>query len=113
MTPQPSRELTARFTAVLQRFPQAERRQMFGMPAAFIGGNLATGLYGEGWMVRLGPDEALRVVAQGQGSAFEPMAGRPMKGYVLLPAAVAWDDEAIADWVGRALAYTGTIPAKR
>jgi hypothetical protein len=35
-----------------------------------------------------------------------------MKGYVLLPAAATADDEAIMDWVGRALAYAGTLPAK-
>lgn len=85
---------------------------MFGFPAAFVGGNLATGLYGEGWMVRLGPVETERVVAAGDGAPFEPMPGRPMKGYVLLPAAAIGDDEAIADWVGRALAFAGSLPPK-
>src|SRR6185503_11499359 len=85
-------ELIARFTQVLDRFPESQRKKMFGYPAAFIGGNLATGLFENGWMVRLGPDEANRIVAAGDGRPFEPMAGRPMTGYVLLPAAEISDD---------------------
>ena len=104
--------LIDRFSRILDRFPQAERRKMFGFPAAFVGGNLATGLYGDGWLVRLGKDEASRLVRDGEARAFEPMAGRPMTGYVLLPAGVVADDEAVIDWVGRALAYAGTLPAK-
>jgi hypothetical protein len=111
-TPPAPPELIARFARILDRFPQAERRKMFGFPAAFVGGNLATGLYGDGWMVRLGPDESAAVVARGEGSPFEPMPGRPMTGYVLLPPGIVADDEAVTDWVGRSLAYAGTLPAK-
>ena len=85
---------------------------MFGYPAAFVGGNLATGLYGEGWMVRLGPEETARVIADGAGRAFEPMPGRPMTGYVLLPAEEIGNDEAIEGWVARGLAYAAGLPAK-
>lgn len=112
MAPNPSPELVARFSTILDRFPQAQRRKMFGFPAAFVGGNLATGLYGDGWMVRLGPVESQRVIQAGEGAQFEPMAGRPMRGYVLLPVATMWDDGAIVDWVGRALAYAGALPPK-
>lgn len=111
MPPAP-KALIDRFSRILEHFPQAERRKMFGFPAAFVGGNLATGLYGEGWMVRLGGDEAHRMVHDGEAKAFEPMPGRPMKGYVLLPVHVVDDDDALTDWVGRALAYAGTLPPK-
>ena len=36
-------ELVARFGAVLDDYPEAERKKMFGYPAAFVGGNMATG----------------------------------------------------------------------
>ena len=85
---------------------------MFGFPAAFVGGNLATGLYGDGWMVRLGPDETARVVSEGGGRPFEPMPGRPMAGYVLLPREQVADDAAMEAWVRRGLAYAGSLPAK-
>jgi hypothetical protein len=105
-------ELIARFAAILDRFPQAQRRKMFGYPAAFVGGNLATGLFGDGWMVRLGPDEADRVVSEGGGLPFEPMPGRRMSGYVLLAREVIADDAAMDAWVDRALAFARSLPAK-
>jgi hypothetical protein len=105
-------ELIARFSSILDRFPEADRRKMFGFPAAFVGGNLATGLYNDGWMVRLGPDETARVIADGGGRPFEPMPGRPMSGYVLLPPGEVSNDAAIEAWVRRALAYAATLPPK-
>ena len=44
-------ELVERFRTVLDGHPEAERKQMFGYPAAFVGGNLATGLFADRWMV--------------------------------------------------------------
>jgi len=48
-------ELVERFGAVLEDYPTAVRRKMFGYPAAFVGGNMATGLFADQWVVRL-PD---------------------------------------------------------
>jgi len=103
--------LAERFATVIAEFPEATPRKMFGYPAAFVGGNLATGLYGPTWMARLPEADRDEVVALG-GSPFEPMAGRPMRGYVVLPAAVVDDDAAIRAWVRRALEHTATLPAK-
>lgn len=103
--------LVERFGRVLEAFPEATRRKMFGYPAAFVGGNLATSLYGSGWMVRLAEPERSELLASG-GTVFEPMPGRPMKAYVLLPASVLADDRATATWVGRGLAHTATLPPK-
>jgi hypothetical protein len=107
-------ELLERFGAVLDRVatPSTTRRKMFGYPAAFVGGNLATGLFRDGWFVRLPPDRLSAVLASGEASPFEPMAGRPMKGYAMLPPEIVADDSAIDAWVGRALAFTATLPPK-
>ena len=48
-----SPELVARFDEVAARHPAAQRRKMFGYPALFVGGNFATGLFEESWVVRL------------------------------------------------------------
>ena len=45
--------LVARFDEVAARHPAAQRRKMFGYPAMFVGGNFATGLFEESWVVRL------------------------------------------------------------
>ena len=43
---------------------------------------------------------------------FEPMAGRAMKEYVVVPPALVYDD-AIADWVRRSRAFAEQLPAKK
>ena len=80
--------------------------------AAFVGGNHATGLFHDRWVVRLPEVEAARARADG-AEAFEPVAGRPMKGYVLVPVGDVDDDRKIAAWVERGLATAAAMPAKR
>ena len=58
---------------------------MFGYPALFVGGNLATGLFAESWMVRLAPDDLATLLALPGAGPFTPMPGRTMKGYGTLP----------------------------
>jgi TfoX/Sxy family transcriptional regulator of competence genes len=106
-------ELIARFDAVAARFPIAERRKMFGYPALFVGGNLATGLFADAWMVRLAPADLDALLAVPGSAPFSPMPGRAMTGYATLPSDVVADDAALDGWLGRAIAFAGTLPAKR
>lgn len=105
-------ELVERFGAVLDDFPEAERRKMFGYPAAFVGGNLATSLFHDRWVVRL-PDDELEPAKADGAAAFEPMPGKPMKAFVSIPAAAIPDDAAINAWVERGLAHARTLPPKK
>jgi hypothetical protein len=104
-------ELVERFGEVLDRHPEAERRQMFGYPAAFVAGNMATGLFADKWMVRLPDDEIAPAKARG-ASDFEPMPGRPMKAFVVIPERDVADDTKIVEWVARGLAHAASMPAK-
>jgi TfoX/Sxy family transcriptional regulator of competence genes len=104
-------ELVARFAEVAERHPAAQRRKMFGYPALFAGGNFATGLFEDRWVVRLGEDALPDLLAAG-GEGFSPMPGRAMRGWGALPAAVVADDEALDRWLERALAYAASLPAK-
>jgi hypothetical protein len=103
--------LVERFAAVLAGYPDAERKKMFGYPAAFMGGNMATGLFADRWVVRLPAEEIEPAKAAGAGS-FEPMPGRPMKAFVVIPAADVDDDAAIRRWVERGLAFAASMPPK-
>lgn len=107
-----SPELIARFDAAAARFPEAERRKMFGYPALFVGGNLTTGLFAQTWMIRLPDDDRAELLELPGAAPFEPMAGRQMKGYATLPDDVVADDEALDGWVRRAISYVQTLPAK-
>ncbi|MEO5964654.1 MAG: TfoX/Sxy family protein [Candidatus Limnocylindrales bacterium] len=105
--------LVARFDEVVSRHPSAERRKMFGYPALFVGGNLASGLFADRWMVRLAPADLATLLALPGASPFSPMAGRVMRGYGLLPPDLVDDDTGLDDWLERAFAMAATLPAKR
>lgn len=104
-------ELAEAFAAAVADLPGAEPRKMFGFPAAFVNGNLFTGLFEDRWFVRL--PEAERAELAGAGAApFEPMPGRPMREYVELPAAVLADDAARDGWLRRSLDHVAGLPPK-
>lgn len=107
-------ELVDRFGTVLDRVgtPDTTRKPMFGYPCAWVGGNMATGLFARSWWVRLPPDRLASVIASGEARTFEVMPGREMKGYAALRDDVAADDRQIDAWVGEALEYTATLPPK-
>ena len=46
-------------------------------------------------------------------AAFEPKAGRPMRGYTVLPPDVVSEDAALRQWLECAVAYDRSLPAKR
>ena len=85
---------------------------MFGYPCAFVGGNMATGLFADTWWVRLPSDRRTAMLASGDGLPFEPMPGRAMKDYLVLSDAIVRDDAALEAHVAAALAHTATLPAK-
>jgi hypothetical protein len=104
--------LVERFTAVMDRYPEAERKKMFGYPAAFVGGNMATGLFADSWVVRL-PDAEIEPAKAAGASPFEPMPGKPMKAFVSIPSGDISDDAAIAAWVERGLAMARSLPPRK
>jgi hypothetical protein len=73
---------------------------------------MVSGLHQEGWHVRLGGADLAAAQALDGARPFEPMPGRPMTGFTILPAAVIDDDDAIRDWVGRAVAFGESRPPK-
>jgi TfoX/Sxy family transcriptional regulator of competence genes len=88
-------------------------RKMFGYPCAFENGQLFTGLFGDGMFVRLAePDRAALLQTPG-ATPFAPMAGRPMKEYVVLPPSMLEDEEAVKGWLRRGLAYAQSLPPKQ
>ena len=104
--------LIERFDAVVADFPEATRRLTFGYPCLYVGGNMVTGLFGDSWHVRVGKEDTDELLQLPGARPFEPMPGRPMTGFTLLPTSIVDDDEAIRKWVRRAIAYGATLPPK-
>jgi len=104
--------LIERFDTVAADFPEATRRLTFGYPCLYVGGNMVTGLFGDSWHVRVGKDDTDELLQLPGARPFEPMPGRPMTGFTLLPEAIVDDDAAVREWVGRAIAHVSTMPVK-
>ena len=85
---------------------------MFGMPAAFVNGNMCASLFGERLLVRLPDAPRAELLAMEGGGAFEPMPGRPMKEYALVPPSVIADDAAVRGWLEQAISYAESMPTK-
>jgi TfoX/Sxy family transcriptional regulator of competence genes len=109
--PKSSGDSAAAFAKLVPDDPAVTARQMFGNPAAFVNGNLFTGLFGDDLFVRVSDDEGARLRAAG-GSDFAPMPGRPMKGYTTLPSGWAADTENTRRWIAISLEWSRTLPAK-
>ena len=84
---------------------------MFGYPAAFANGHMFSGLHQDRWVVRL-PEEARTALIALGGTSFEPMPGRPMREYVVLPPEIAVDTTAVRPWLERSLAFVLSLPPK-
>ncbi len=110
--PPPGGRATARFEELRPTGKDVTVRKMFGQPAAFVRGNLFFGVYGAELFVRLSERDAARALEVPGARRFEPMPGRPMKSYVVLPAHVRNDRTVAREWVETSLAFGRSLPAK-
>jgi TfoX/Sxy family transcriptional regulator of competence genes len=105
-------ELVAAFDAVLPG-PPAERRLMFGYPAAFVNGHMFCSLFQDAMVVRLDEADRARLLQQKGARPFAPMPGRPMKEYVVVPPSLHGDPAALRHWIDLALFYARQLPPKK
>jgi hypothetical protein len=103
-----SPELVARFEDLVEVVPEADRKLVFGSPTCLVGGNMFFGVHAAGLFVKLPPDAAAELLAVG-GVQFEPMPGRAMGGFFVLPDELP-DQEC---WVRRSYEYAITLPVKK
>jgi len=103
--------LIARFDELARLTAEADRRQMFGYPTCVLRGNMLMGLHEDSLILRLAEADRAEFLSRHHAATFEPMPGRPMKEYVVVPPSLVSDD-AIGDWVRRSLAYAKQLPAK-
>jgi TfoX/Sxy family transcriptional regulator of competence genes len=104
--------LVERFDRVAGRHPAAQRRKMFGYPALFVGGNMATGLFADRWVVRLTQRDVDELLGLAGAEPFSPMPGRAMSGWAVLPRETVEDDTALDAWLERALGFAASLPPK-
>jgi len=89
-------------------------KKMFGYPAYFFNGNMFVGVHGDKLFLRLSDDDKAEIMKDCKDvAAFEPMPGRAMKGYVVLPKPVYFNDKAFAEYLDKSIKYVSSLPPKQ
>ncbi len=91
----------------------AEKRMMFGFPAYFINANMFIGLFEDKLFIRLS-DDLRKSTEQRTGALkdLEPMLGRPMKDYVVLPQSLYSKEKDLEELIAAAAIHARSLPPK-
>jgi len=91
----------------------AEKRMMFGFPAYFINTNMFIGLFEDKLFIRL-PDQLREATERRTGALkhLEPMPGRPMREYFVLPQSFYSTEKDFRALIAAAAAHARSLPAK-
>jgi len=106
-------ELVKRFENAMKNFPMATTRKMFGYPCAFVNGNMFAGLFQEEMFLRLNDEDRAAIRAQYDTTLFEPIPGRPMRSYVLVPHYVLNAPHLLNELMTKSMEYAKTLPEKK
>jgi TfoX/Sxy family transcriptional regulator of competence genes len=97
----------------LMQGADCEKRPMFGYPAYFINKNLFAGLFQDKLFVRLSPEQVTSLSKSYPALAnLEPMPGRPMKAYYVIPEKLHEHKGKMGKLVAEAAGYCRSLPEK-
>jgi TfoX/Sxy family transcriptional regulator of competence genes len=99
------------FERAIMSAPEAQVRKTFGYPSATVNGNMFTGLHQDRFILRLSPEDRAALELRG-AKTFEPMPGRPMREYVVVPESILKSDDQLNAWLQKALEYCKSLPPK-
>jgi len=107
-----STELSDILAAAMVAF-SAQKRLMFGCPTYSVNGNMFTGVHQSDIFIRLAKgDRQSFLDSFDEAAPFEPVAGRIMKEYVVVPPAVYDNHEIFRSWLVKAIKYAAALPPK-
>jgi TfoX/Sxy family transcriptional regulator of competence genes len=111
--PRPDEKSKEFFRSILPDNPQVTIRPMFGNISAFVNGNMFAGLFGNDIFVRLSDENRRELLREKGASLLEPMKGKPMKEYIVIPKTWKNQPETIRLWLSRSLDWTTKLPPKK
>jgi TfoX/Sxy family transcriptional regulator of competence genes len=111
--PRSGKESEALLRSLLPARKEISVRPMFGNLAAFVGGNMSVGLYGDDLFVRLSDSDRAKLLENEGAAVFEPMKGRQMKEYIVVPRSWKREPAKIKPWVTRSVEWSSRLPAKK
>jgi TfoX/Sxy family transcriptional regulator of competence genes len=88
-------------------------KKMFGYPAYFINGNMFAGIHSNKLFIRLSEADIADIKKNFKDvTSFEPMPGRPMKGYIVLPKTVYSDNKLFSELIDKSVNYASSLTAR-
>jgi TfoX/Sxy family transcriptional regulator of competence genes len=93
-------------------FALVERRKMFGGLTLFLNGNMFAGIHGAKIVLRMSEQDRTEAQAGSGAVPFEPMPGRVMKEYVVVPESVWSHPDTLEQWLSKSIDHVGALPPK-
>lgn len=106
------REAVKAFETATSGLAGAEPRKMFGYSCVFAKGNMFAGLHEAGMVLRLPDEHRAEFLRLNGAEQFEPMPGRVMREYVVVPRILLNEPDQLRRWVEKSLTYVSSLPAK-
>lgn len=103
--------LAERIQEVMEEEPGFDEKKMFGGICFLLFGNMVCGIIKEDLIVRVGVDNYAEMLKLPHTKKFD-LTGRPMKGWVMVLNEGLDSDEALSDWIQRAVSFARTLPPK-
>ena len=111
--PRPDKESTELFRSLVPVDDRVTVRPMFGNISAFVNGNMFFGIFGNDLFVRLSIEDREELLKNKGASVLEPMKGKPMKDYVVVPTTWRNRPETLNSWISKALEWSSQLPPKK
>ncbi len=99
-------------SAALPGDAAVDLRPMFGYPCYWTAGNMFFATFEDDLILRLSDEDRTTFLDENAARRFEPMPGRPMREYVVVPPAITADGPALQAWVARSYHYAASLPPK-
>ncbi len=104
-------ELAERVERALKGKRSVVCKKMFGGLGFMVRGNMCVGIWHDSLIARVEKEDYLDALAKPFTEEFD-ITGKPLTGWVVVNPEGLETDEALAEWIGRALAFVKTLPAK-
>jgi DNA-binding transcriptional LysR family regulator len=92
--------------------PPAAMRQMLGFPAGAVQGKIFMRLHQDDFILRLSEESRAELLAIKGARAFEPVPGRAVREWVVVPLSIIQDRDKLRGWVRKSLIYAQSLKAK-
>ena len=104
-------QLASRVRDQLETAQGVVEKKMFGGVAFLINGNMSLGIHKNELIVRIPPEETAEALTN-PGVRICDIAGRPMKGWLMVGTAGLNDTKTMAAWIRRGVSFASSLPKK-